>query len=265
MQARITTLIGAALLAAHAWAAEPVAEVFILDGNATAGERTLARGDQVESGDTVRTGPDSRVALFSNEIYVQLDPESAVHFERDAQNRVNLSLEAGRARIVDTRGAGGDPASIAALGALAKLQGGDKEIYLLSEKTGRYAMFCDWTSPLAVAKGNKEATADPGDCVLVKPSEAPYAARGHEHQIPLLPGPDDGPADALVSRFAPDVAAGPFHGFPGPADAPDRDRDPCDLPGTGCAGATGIIIVEPPPDPDGCPPGVPCDDGEFED
>lgn len=263
MTARILTLIGAALLSAHAWAGEPVAEVFILDGNATAGERTLARGDAIESGSTVRTGADSRVALFSNEIYVQLDPESAVRFERDDQNRVNLSLEEGRARIVDTRG-GGDPAAVAAGGALAKVQGGDQEVYILSEKTGRYAMFCDWTQPLAVAKGGHEVGADPGDCVLVKPSEAPYAARGHDHQIPLLPGPDDGPADALVSRFGPDVAAGPFHGFPGPAAALERERDPCDAPGTGCLGAAGLVIIEPPPDVDGCPPGVPCGDGELE-
>jgi hypothetical protein len=257
MTARIATLIGAVLLCANAWAA-PVAEVYILDGSATAGERALSRGDAIESGETVRTGTDSRVALFSDEIYVQIDPESAVRFERDAQNRVNLALEAGRARIVDTRGEG-DPAAIAAGGALARVQGGDKEVYLLSEKTGRYAMFCDWTAPLAVSKGGEEAGADPGDCVLVKPSEAPYAARGHDHQIPLLPSPDEGPADALVSRFGPDVAAGPFHGFPGPADTLDRERDPCDVPGTGCQGPLGI--VEPPPDPDGCPPGVICDGG----
>jgi len=255
MSARIATLFGV-LLAANAWAAEPVAEVFILDGNATVGERPLVPGDAIESGSTVRTGHDSRVALFSSEIYVQLDPESALRFERNAQNRVELSLESGRARIVDTRG-GGAPAAVGAGGALARVQGGDQEIYILSEKTGRYAMFCDWTRPLVVSKDKHEVGADPGDCVLVKPREVPYAARGHDHQIPLLPGPDDGPADAVMSRFAPDVAAGPFHGFPGPAEAPDRERDPCDLPGTGCA--AGLVIVEPAPDVDGCPPGLVCD------
>src|SRR5262245_7915861 len=113
MRAGIGALLAAALLAASA-KADPVAEVFIVDGSAVAGEHELRRGDPVESGALVRTSPGSRVGLFTGEIYVQLDPDSAVRFERDAQNHVQLALEAGRARIA----------------------GGDKEVYLLSEKTG---------------------------------------------------------------------------------------------------------------------------------
>jgi hypothetical protein len=253
MKARMQMLLAALLLASGAGAAEPVAEVFIVDGTAKAGERALARGDAIENGAVVSTDASSRVGLFAGEIYVQLDPESAVRFERDEQNRVQVELEAGRARIVDTRGSG-EPGTVAAGGGEARIEGGDKEVYLLSEKTGRYAMFCDWTAPLAVSGNQRDASADPGDCILVKPGEAPYAARGHDHQIPLLSGPDDGPADLLVSRFGPDVAAGPFHGFPGPAEVPDRERDPCDIPGSGCEGA--LRIVDPPPDPDDCAPGV---------
>src|SRR5262245_21038355 len=102
MRARMAMLLAAALLAGSA-RAEPVAEVFIVDGSVVAGEHELKRGDPIESGALVRTAPGSRVGLFAGEIYVQLDPDSAVRFERDAQNRVRLALEAGRARIVDTR------------------------------------------------------------------------------------------------------------------------------------------------------------------
>jgi hypothetical protein len=254
MGARIAILLSAVLLSAAAQA-EPVAEVFVIDGSALDGERELRRGDALESGALVRTAPGSRVGLFAGEIYVQLDPDSALRLERDPQGRVQLALEEGRARIVDTRG-GGEPADVAAGGARAEIAGGDKEIYLLSEKTGRYAMFCEWTGPLHVTREPHSLSADPGDCILVKPGEAPYQARGHEHQIPLLPGPDEFPADNLAQRFGPDVAAGPFHGFPGPDDAPERERDPCDIPGSGCAG--GLRVVDPPPDPDFCAPGVIC-------
>ena len=254
MRARIGALLASLLLAAAA-KADPVAEVFIVDGSAAAGEHELKRGDPIESGALVRTAPGSRIGLFAGEIYVQLDPDSAVRFERDAQNRVHVALEAGRARIVDTRG-GGEPGTVAAGGAQAPITGGDKEVYLLSEKTGRYAMFCDWTQPLSVSREPHSASAPPGDCILVKPGEAPYAARGHDHQIPLLPSPDDGPADALSQRFNPDVASGPFHGFPGPADTLALERDPCDLPGSGCQHAPHFI--EPPPDPGACAPGVVC-------
>jgi hypothetical protein len=256
MRARIGLLLGAALLAAPAGAAESVAEVFAVDGSAQAGQRELARGDAIEAGELVRTGPGSRAALFAGDIYVQLDPDSAVRFSQPSGG-VQVELEAGRARIVDTRG-GGQPGAVAAGFGRAPIAGGDKEIYLLSEKTGRYAMFCDWTQPLAVAKGPNSAQAHPGECVLVKPDEAPYASRGHDHQIPLLPVGDDVPADALAQHFdATDVASGPFHGFPGPYDAPDRERDPCDIPGSGCQGD--LVIIEPPPDPDFCAPGVICD------
>jgi hypothetical protein len=254
----IRVCLAALLLAGPAAAAEPVAQVFVIDGTATAGERELRQGDAVEPGAVVQTGPGARVGLFAAEIYVQLDPDSAVRFDRDAQGRVRLALESGRARVVDTRG-GGDPGAIAALGAEATIAGGDSEIYLLSEKTGRYAMFCEWEGPLAVSKDPHALVADPGNCILVKPGEAPYRAAGHDHQIPLLPSVDQGPDDLLSSRFAtPQVAAGPFHGFPGPADAPDRERDPCDIPGTGCES---LFVFEPPPDTDpDCLPGLPCDD-----
>jgi hypothetical protein len=258
MRRGIGTLLAAMLLAVSVRAADPVAEVFIVDGSAVAGERELGRGDPIASGELVRTAPGSRVGLFAGEIYVQLDPDSALRFERDAQNRTRLELQAGRARIVDTRG-GGEPGAIAAGGGEAPIAGGDKEVYLLSEKTGRYAMFCDWTEPLTVARHPHSASAPPGDCILVRPEEAPYAASGHDHQIPLLPGPDDAPADALSQHFAPDVASGPFHGFPGPLDALDLERDPCDLPGSGCEGRSGLIIIDPPPDPDFCAPGVICE------
>ncbi len=209
----------------------------------------------------IRTGADSRLGILASQIYVQLDPQSALLLERDASGRVKLTLQDGRARLIDTRGKGARAAALQIDNADSAVDGGDAEVYVLNEKAGRYAMFCNWTGPVHVTRDPKSLSADPGNCVLAKPHEPLYAAKGHDHQIPLLPLPYDAVLfDAPANHFdTTDVAAGPGgFGFGDPVAPSGLARDPCDVPGSGCATRTGFTVVEPPPDGGGCAPGVIC-------
>jgi hypothetical protein len=254
---RSAALIAAGLLLAQTALADSlVGKVAALEGHAMANQRELAVGDAVPAGSVIRTKESSRVGIFVGDIYVQLDPQSALLLERDENGRVKTHLQSGRARIIDTRGEG-DPGAIRVDKTTAMISGGDKEVYILSEKAGRYAMFCEWTSPLAVTRDPKSLSVDPGNCVLSKPKEPLYAAKGHDHQIPLLPLPADlALNDPATDHFdLADVGAGPSPlGFGGPLDPAIRERDPCDTPGSGC----GVTVVEPPPDTGGCAPGQNC-------
>ncbi|MEX2208505.1 MAG: hypothetical protein WEF50_19980 [Myxococcota bacterium] len=253
--------VAAVALAADARADEPAARVIALQGSASAGAGNLAVGDSIASGSVVRTGADSRVGILASQIYVQLDPQSALALERDASGAMRMELESGRARVVDTR-TNPTPTDLAVVDATATIAGGDSEFYILKEKAGRFAMFCEWSGPLAVARDPKSLTIGPNQCALAKPHEPLYSANGHDHQIPLLPLPDNAAFNDPVSDHfgTTDVAAGPPGlGFGEPLFSPDFQRDPCDVPGSGCAfGPGGPIVVEPPPDTGGCAPGVAC-------
>ena len=257
---RALGILGAVLFASAARADAPAATVVALQGHATADAAPLAIGDAVVVGSVVRTGADSRVGVFANDLYVQLDPQSALRIERDATNHVTMTLSEGRARIVDTRN-GGENAALRIDGASEKIAGGDSEVYILNEKAGRYAMFCDWKGPVQVTRDPKSLHADPGNCILSKPHEDLYSAKGHDHQIPLLPLPDDAVLiDPPSNHFdTTDVAAGPpGFGFGDPVAPIDRQRDPCDVPGSGCAVNEKLHVIEPPPVTGGCAPGVIC-------
>lgn len=254
-------LIAAVALAGAARADSPAAQVVALEGHATADAANLAVGDSIVAGSVIRTGADSRLGIFASDIYVQLDPQSALQLERDASGHVRMTLQSGRARIIDTRG-GGAAAALRVDDASSAIAGGDSEVYILNEKAGRYAMFCDWKGPVQVTRDPKSLRADPGNCVLSKPHEPLYAAKGHDHQIPLLPLPYDAVLfDAPANHFdTTDVAAGPpALGFGDPVGPIERQRDPCDTPGSGCSSR--LTVIEPPPDTGGCAPGVICDPG----
>ena len=262
LRAVVSFLAGVALAGA-ARADAPAAEVVALSGHASANAAPLAIGDPIAAGSLLRTGSDSRVGILARDIYVQLDPQSAVLLEGDPSGHVKMTLQEGRARIIDTRGKGAAPGSLRIDDADAAVAGGDSEVYVLNEKAGRYGMFCNWTGPVTVTREPKTLSVDPGKCVLAKPHEPLYGARGHEHQIPLLPLPNDAVLfDAPANHFdTTDVAAGPpGFAFSGPMTPPDRQRDPCDTPGSGCLTRQGLIVVEPPPNGGGCAPGVICGD-----
>ena len=161
-------------------------------------------------------------------------------------------------RVVDTR-ANPSAAELQVVDATASIAGGDSEYYILAEKGGRYAMFCEWTGSLAVTRQPQSITAGSRECVLSKPYEPLYGTNGHDHQIPLLVLPDAAFNDPAADHFnAADVAGGPPGLFSDPLYPPDFQRDPCDVPGSGCAINPSIIIVDPPPDTGGCAPGVVC-------
>jgi len=257
---RALGFIAAVAFAGAAHAASPAAEVVALQGKATADAATLSVGDPIVVGSVIRTGADSKVGILADDIYVQLDPQTAVKLERDDAGHTKLTLSEGRARIIDTRG-GGEPGALRIDNADSVIAGGDSEVYVLNEKAGRYAMFCNWTGPVQVTRDPKSLRAEPGNCVLAKPHEALYAAKGHDHQIPLLPLPYDAVMfDPPANHFdTTDVAAGPpGFGFGDPVNPIDMQRDPCDRPGSGCSKTAGFTVVEPPPDTGGCAPGVIC-------
>jgi hypothetical protein len=250
--------LAALVLASTARADAPAAEVVALEGKATANAAPLALGDPIVTGSVIRTGAEGKVGILANDIYVQLDPQSAVLLEGDGNGGVKMTLQEGRARIIDTRN-GGAAGTLRIDNADSKVAGGDSEVYVLNEKAGRYAMFCNWTGPVSVSRDPKSLSVDPGNCVLAKPHEPLYSARGHDHQIPLLPLPYDAVLfDAPGNHFdTTDVAAGPPGNlFTNPMNPLGIQRDPCDTPGSGCS--AGINIIEPPPNGGGCAPGVIC-------
>ncbi|HXX48352.1 MAG TPA: hypothetical protein VEN47_09000, partial [Myxococcota bacterium] len=94
------TLAAVALFAGAAQADQPAAEVVALEGHATADAAPLAAGDAVVAGAVLHTGANSRLGVFANDIYLQLDPQSALRLERDSSGHVTMTLQEGRARII---------------------------------------------------------------------------------------------------------------------------------------------------------------------
>jgi hypothetical protein len=245
-------------LSGAAQAADP-ARVIALQGEASTEAGRLAVGSTIADGSTIRTGADGRVGILASQIYVQLDPDSVLRIEGGAADPVRMALVEGRARVVDTR-TDPVPADLAVINTNAAIAGGDSEYYILKEKGGRYAMFCEWTGKLAVTRQPQSVTAGSNECVLSKPHEPLYGTNGHDHQIPLLAMPVAAFNDPASDHFnTADVAGGPPGLFADPLFAPDFARDPCDVPGSGCGQLRGPIVVEPPPDTGGCAPGVACE------
>jgi hypothetical protein len=175
------------------------AEVVALSGEAwveeATGRRALACGDLVADGERVVVSPEGSLGLLSVASYAQLEPGSTARFALTVAGAASIDLEAGRMRLVDT---GNDPEAplqrLTAPGVEAHGRGGDTEIYILDEKTDRYAMLCEWAEPILVARpGAPDVTlrAEPGACAVAKADEPIYKTRAHDERIPLaLAGPD---------------------------------------------------------------------------
>lgn len=243
--------IAALLLAPLSGAAQDgdvVGHVATLHGTATAqrpGEdpRQLECRDPIFKGDKVQTADDSRVGLLVGELLAHVGKGSKLAVEdQDA-----LALEQGAVRVLDPRLEGGH-ARLAVLDTKAQILGNDAEGYVFKEKTGGYAMLCEWDAPLAVTRGPEGKLANPGDCVIAKSREPLYTARAHDQRLGSPSedlcslGPVIGALDLHLSPV--DVAAGPpsppWSGLPPTLALPVRS--PCELPGATCA-----VIVEPPP------------------
>jgi hypothetical protein len=245
--------------------AEPVGHVTTLLGDVVAerpGEppRPLHCRDTVYQGERVVTANDSRVGVLLGDVLARLGEGSRLRVGRTADAAADMSLERGAVRVVDPRDAGAT-ARLAVLDARADVLGNDAEAYVFSEKTGSYAMLCEWDAPLVVARADESAVAAPGKCVIAKRSEPLYLADAHDERLgpPAQDACDLGLViGALDLHLSPaDVAAGPLltpwsgraSGLEFPA------RSPCDDPG--------VICAPPPPGLEGVEPPVVIDDFEF--
>jgi hypothetical protein len=241
-------------------AAEPVGHVATLFGDVVAerpGEppRPLHCRDTVYQGERLVTADGSRVGVLVGDVFARLGEGSALRVGHTADAVADISLEQGAVRVVDPRDAGA-PARLAVLDARARLLGNDAEAYVFAEKTGAYAMLCEWDAPLAVARDDESAVAQPGKCVIAKRSEPLYLADVHDERLgppaqdACALGPVIGALDLHLSPA--DVAAGPLLGpWSGKAGGLEfPSRSPCDEPGSGCVlGAqsdAGLLVVEPP-------------------
>ena len=226
---RTRTGLGAALLvlglALPVGAAdETLGYVSSLAGEATAqraGEepRALACGDPVYADDTLRTAADSRVGVMLEDVAAHLSASTQVALGRTEIETPSARLESGMVRVIDPRESG-NAAQLAVLDAAAQVVGNDAEAYLFAEKVGPYAMLCEWDAPLPVSRGEEGPhTADPGECVIAKPTEPLYTAKAHDQRIPAAPDElcdFDVAAGSPLDHLNPRDVAGP--GLPTGAD-----------------------------------------------
>lgn len=252
----ITLLALGLTLPAGAMAADSVGQVTSVTGDVRAigadgSERTLSCGDDIYDGDTLATGAGANVGVLSGDYLTQLPDASTVLFGQTAGGAPDATLERGRVRIIDVR-EGGETARLAAADAEVRVVGNDAEAYLLAEKVGDYAMFCEWDAPLDVVRNNEQKLADPEQCVIAKPREPLYVADAHEERIPAAEietcAPDLGALASTDPHFSPtdlrDVAAGPPPiAWDNQALAPEPPpRHPCELPGSICSGVPGLHV-----------------------
>jgi hypothetical protein len=266
----ITLLALGLILPVDALAGDAVGEVTSASGDVRAigpdgSERTLSCGDDIFHGDTLATGAGSHVGVLSGDYLTQVPDSSRVLFAQTGGGAPDATLKRGKVRIIDVREGDGEIARLAAGNAHVRVAGNDAEAYLLSEKVGDYAMFCEWDAPLDVVRNDEQKLADPEQCVIAKPTEPLYVADAHDERIQASEietcPPDLGALATLDPHFNPissrDVAAGPppldWSSLAEPLEPPGRN--PCELPGSVCGAITGLtpvtpgigVVSEPPP------------------
>lgn len=256
---RSTTLLipmALGLLAAGPVAAQTaVGQITSLVGKARASgpggtNRTLACGDTIYAGDTVTTGIGSSAGILMSDVLARVNGASALAVNLTPDGTPDTTLARGRVRVIDAREAGSPAARLAARNVDVTVAGNDAEAYVLSEKIGPYAMFCEWDAPLAVNRGSESQLANPNQCVIAKDAEPLYISDAHDERIPAAGGPPCPPNLAGLAapgrHFDPtDVAAqGPDRWSSLAAGVGLPRRDACDNPGSGCAGGF-LVISEP--------------------
>ena len=205
--------------------------------------RPLECRDSVYQDERVVTRAGARVDLMMGDVLAHLPQKSKLRVGRTADDMADMLLEEGAVRAIDPREAGAQ-ARLAALDTRARIVGNDAEAYIFSEKTGRYAVLCEWDEPLPVERRAESKVAEPGQCVIAKPKEPLYVADAHHERLGP-PGNDCplGPIDVGL-HLTPAVAAQP-PAWSGMASGPNSlNISPCQNPGSGCAGA---VVLAPPP------------------
>jgi hypothetical protein len=212
--------------------------------------RPLGCRDTVYQGEWVVTSEGSRAGILLGEVLAQVGERSSLRVGRTPSDTADMVLDAGVVRVIDPRDAGA-LAQLAVLDAAAQVRGNDAEGYVFAEKTGRFAMLCEWDEALPVARADEKAVADPGKCVIAKPREPLYLADAHDARLATPPedacplGPVIGALDHHLSPA--EVAAGPLEPpWSSPPAGPARPpRSPCEASTAGCG--DGVIVIEPPP------------------
>ncbi len=200
--------------------------------------RILHCRDAIYAGERIATAADARVGLLVGDLLTHL-PEDSVLLLGEGPSAADLTLERGALRVIDPRLEGGQ-ARLALLDAGARILGNDLEAYLLAEKTGGFAMLCEWDAPLTVARGPEGRVAGPRECVIAKPREPLYTADAHEERLGS-PNADLCPLEPMLGSLDLHVSPGdapvsplldPWSSVPSFAELPGRS--PCDTPGSGC-------------------------------
>jgi hypothetical protein len=215
--------------------------------------RPLGCRDSVYQGEWVVTSEGSSAGILLGEVLAQVGERSSLRVGLTPSETADMALEAGAVRVIDPRDEGAQ-ARLAVLNAVAQVRGNDAEGYVFSEKTGRYAMLCEWDEALPVARADEKAVADPGKCVIAKPREPLYRADAHDERLATPPedacplGPVIGALDHHLSPA--DVAAGPPQPpWSSQPTGPARPlRSPCEPSAAGCAieeSAPGLFFPDP--------------------
>ena len=214
-----------------------VGQVTAVSGRATAQragqERLLACGDFVYAADQVVTAKGASLSMLLGDVLTELPSNSALSLGATPANTADATLDWGRVRMIDPR-MDGAPVRLAALDTETQVIGNDVEAYILSEKVGPYAMFCEWDAPLAAMRADEQLTCEAGQCVIAKPTEPLYLARAHEDRIPVAAAEQCGPDPAILAGLAGDPTR---HLTPGDVAAPP--------PGIRTAGNAGLCSFNP--------------------
>ncbi len=236
-------------------AGDQVATVATLAGEASAERvgrepRPLACGDPVYAGERVLTAEDSRLGLISDEAFVQLDADTALLVGLTPEGVLDMTLEAGRVRVIDLRETG--PSLRLAVGqAETAVIGNDVDAFFGDSATfaanGSAGVFCPRDRALEVVSGARRITAGPGACVGVPAEESLLTTVASTQSLPLA-GPEEecpvgGVLGALASRFLPidaAIGAGP-DGFGTPPFPDGPERDSCGDPGSPACGLLALV------------------------
>jgi hypothetical protein len=203
--------------------------------------RRLACSDVIRQGDRVITPVNGQVGILAGDVLAQLDAQSRARFGLTAEGGLELGLESGHLRVVDTE-ADGPAALLSTPHGSTAAAGGEADLYAAPDQSN----LCAWERSLEVAgtAGNRLSAA-PGQCVTVKRSGDLSASPAERQGIVGASQSCFGRIVAVGALFSPTDVAAPFPaaGLGAPGDPGTRIRSSCDDPGGVCPGLPDIIPI----------------------
>jgi hypothetical protein len=245
-------------------AGAPLGQVVALTGAAHAqapGEapRALACDDRLRACDEVVTAPGASAGILAGDVLLRIGPDARVRVE-GSEAAPELFVHRGSVRSSDARAPGAAPVRLTSRDLAASASGADCE---LETAAGGPSRLCAHAGSVAVQAGAASHTLAAQQCLASLLGDAPtFAAAGAPTLGVEAPGFCAFEV-ALADALAPGAVAAPgFGGFPDIGPAQDITRDPCDRPGSACAGAASEIPFDDPDPVPGCgAPGVVCGGG----